>query len=378
MAKPVGTLKQAIAQANALSKQMAGERAADYQVASGALNVGAINLAKQTQGITRNLVMSQKQNRAAVAALNAKGLAQSGIVAGQAAATRNMYGSGLGKAVAQAYSGAKATAGATAAKTEGGVKLSGAAARTAGLVAGIASQGVVATKAAAAYALNQALQQRTLVDNQTIANLEGNLYQTAIQANEQIKVYRKEQSIAQKQAAKTQNEAAATALTNEIPDLAVQAYHLYSTSYDPSKGSDAINIGKLVADWATSKGYSPTGPEAAVMTAALQKYAANGAPGQTQPQAAMVYAVQNVYGGQPGFNDWGQPVLNAISAGTSVAFTQAYDTPGGAYYVAPVTPDQIQPTTPGSLGGNPNSTYIPSGPTGTAPTYYPQNTGLTG
>jgi hypothetical protein len=330
MAKQSGTLKAGLAAAKKLQGQMADQRKAEYKTAASALRAGSQNLANQTQVFGRQLVIETGKNQAALAAIAARGSRQSGVVARGEARARTAYGSAMGGVVGQAFSTARTSAAQTGKLSEAGQRFGNVEKMTAQGATQIAQAGVQATQAAAKYALAQALAAKTMVDNQTIANLEGSLYQTALQYNEQWKMWKKQQNYAAKQAAGSQMSQTVNTLTNEAPQLGVDAWKLYRDQY-AAAGNDpsGIDVNKAVTDWASHAGYAADGPEAAVMRSALQKMIATGVGpnGGIDTTQVMTQAVQTVYGGLPGWDKYGAPLLNAIQSGTSAAFTAAFQNP---------------------------------------------------
>jgi len=183
-----------------LGKQMHNEADADFAVSLSANAAGSSGLAKQTRGLTRDLLAGQLKSNASLSKLARNARAQTGVVASQQAKTTSRYGSALGESNAAAYAQAKATAGATGKLVTGAAKAGKQLTGVAQTVAGIAAQGVAAQRAAAEYSLNQALQQRNIIDNQTLAGLTGDLYKMGIEANLQWKMWKKQQEYALKQA----------------------------------------------------------------------------------------------------------------------------------------------------------------------------------
>ena len=178
-------LKAALKVVNQLGKQMSAESTGDYNVALSALTAGQKNLSKQTRAFTRDMLLSQGQNQQALGALGARARAQSGVVSAKQAAATSRYGSALGASVASQYKPAAAVAAGTGRVVTGQAKQGKGIGRVGETVAGIAQAGVVAQQAAAEYGLAQALQQRNIVDAQTLASLTGDLYKTAMSYNMQ-------------------------------------------------------------------------------------------------------------------------------------------------------------------------------------------------
>jgi alkylhydroperoxidase family enzyme len=340
-------LKAALKVVNQLGNQLSAESTGDYSVALSALTAGQKNLSKQTRAFTRNMLLSQGQNQQALGALGARARAQSGVVSAKQAATTSRYGSALGASVAAQYKPAAAVAAGTGQVVTGQAKQGKGIGRVGETVAGIAQAGVAAQKQAAIYSMNQALQQRNIIDGQTLAALTGDLYKTAMSYNMQWDMWKRQQDYAAKQADKaggTNMKAVANALTGEAPAIGREAWAAYDAAYTAAEGDTSQIViggpGGLAEQYATANGYAPDAPQVQLYIAGLQKMKASGVdPQDIDTTAVMSGAAQTLYGGMPGWDKYGSSITEAIASGTTVEF-QAYYGPGGAGAV----PDGVSPT----------------------------------
>jgi hypothetical protein len=332
---------------------MTKESTADYGVALSASAVGQANLAKQTQAFTRNLVLSQAQNQLAAEALAKRGAASVAKVGQQQASATSRYGGALGESAAAAFKQAQATANASADQLTGLSRLAGRNVRTAKVVAGIAKAGVAAQSAAATYALNQALQQRAIIDNQTLAALTGDIYKSALDYNMQWSMWKKQQDYAARQAEReggALGRSQAEALMGEGGQIAVDAAETWRSVRHLE--DEAQSITDLATTWATQNGYDLASPQAQLYIATLR----NISNGMTADEAFKT-AATTLFSGTPGFEKWGDSVLAAgmgkVSTLTTAAWLESQTGEGG----------------PGSAGGEggegaETTTYSPLGPSG--------------
>lgn len=352
MAKATKGLRQALKAVDALGGQMGGEREGDYRVALSASAAGQKNLSKQTRALTRDLLAGQLTQNASLSKLARQGGRQPGVVARQQAGTTSRYGSALGESIAGSYKVAGAVAAGTAKKTGAAAAAGVAQTQAAITVAGIAKQGVKAQKAAGEYSLNQALQQRTIIDNQTLASLTGQLYQTALQYNMQWQMWKKQQDYALKAADKAQNKElrdAAEALPGQAPQWGVDAWKIVDDYSQANDGDlSQFNITEAATTWASQNGYNPAGTEAGVVVAIMRGLKAG------QPTAtATVNAMDTLFGGLHQWDKIGYSIKSSVVAGEEVAF---------AAYLAQLQQQQGPPPVLNPNAGQPaNSGYSPSG-----------------
>lgn len=265
MAKKATTpgLRKALAQVDKLGRQMTREADADYAIAAGGVAAGQQNLSRQTRALTRDLLLGNKQNAAAIDSLRARAAGLSSSVAGTQSRTTSRYGSALGESVSNAFAGARGQAAAGEITAKASSRASLAIARTAGTVAGIAQAGVKAQGAAAAYSLNQALQQRAIVDNQTLAQLTGDLYSQAIQYNTQLALYERQRADARRDAKKAEEAANTQLLDSTVSILTSAGPKVYAwlndrnnLKTDPETG--LIDITATLAEFQTDMALNPT------------------------------------------------------------------------------------------------------------------------
>ncbi|MES2156025.1 MAG: hypothetical protein V4510_12905 [bacterium] len=333
-------LKAALKVVNQLGKSMGKESSADYAVALSALTAGQKNLSKQTRAYTRDMLLSQGTNQAALGALGARARAQRGVVAADQAKTTSRYGAALGASVASQYGRAAAVAAGTGKVVSGQVAEGQAQGRIAETVAGIAQAGVAAQKQAAVYSMNQALQQRNIIDSQTLAGLTGDLYKTAMSYNMQWDMWKKQQDYAVKQADKAQNDQmkqAAGALPEVAASTAGDAYDIAKAldEADPENGITDMNVTDAVTTWANENGVTDDG-EVALMTYTLQNIKRAGGISGDTASTYVNSAIEKLYGGMKG---WDPTILTATTGAinsyfTADALTAATDDPSGAAYDA--------------------------------------------
>jgi hypothetical protein len=296
---------------------MTKESTADYGVALSASAVGQANLAKQTQAFTRNLVLSQAQNQLAAEALAKRGAASVAKVGQQQASATSRYGGALGESAAAAFKQAQATANASADQLTGLSRLAGRNVRTAQVVAGIAKAGVAAQSAAAQYSLNQALQQRAIIDNQTLASLTGDLYKSALDYNMQWTMWKRQQDYAAKLAEREGGEssrASAEAMMAEGPGLAAgaaDAWREYRDEWYEPDGTlkdDApkFDITAAAQAYAVENGYSLESPQMALYISTLRNIK-NGA----NADEAFSEAMNSLFSTTKGWDKWGPGVITS-------------------------------------------------------------------
>jgi hypothetical protein len=197
-------LNKALKTVNTLGNQMTREADADYAVALSALRAGQQGLAKQTRGLTRDLLAGQLKSTTSLSKLAKAARAEKAVVANKQANTTSKYGAALGQSVSRSYGTATAIAGGTAKVLTGAARAGKATTGVATTVAGIAQAGVAAQASAAKYSMNQALQQRAIIDNQTLAGMTSQLYQTALQYNADMAMYERQRADALSDARKAE------------------------------------------------------------------------------------------------------------------------------------------------------------------------------
>lgn len=325
MAKTTPGLQQALKSVRQLGRQMTRENNADYKVALSASAAGQANLAKQTQRLTRGLVLGQRQNVLAVKSLAHRARAGVAETAERQQDTVQRYGAALGASVGKSYAEARQSAESSARTTIAASRAAGRQKAIAGTVAGIAAQGVAAQQAAAEYSLNQALMARNAVSAETLAGLTGQLYQTAMEYNQQWEMWKKQQNYALKQA-KKQEDKAALGIASVLPELAPQIGLEAYRALDDAEDINAVNITELTSQWATSMGYDPAGSEAGLYAATLRNLLAQGRdPTQYDTNAALQASINQLFGRTKGWDEaYGAAVRSSVDAGTTTAFTSFF------------------------------------------------------
>jgi hypothetical protein len=364
MAKKTPGLRAALKVVDQLGHQMTAEADADYAVGLSASNAGQRALRKQTRGLTRDLLAGQQVQGASLSRLAREARAQKGAVSARQSATVGRYGAALGGSIANAFGVANATASGTANVLAGAAKAGHKQAKVAGTVAGIAAQGVAAQKQAAAYSMNQALQQRAIVDNQTLAGLTGQLYETALQYNMQWQMWKKQQDYAAKQAEKANgfgSKGDAQRLMQEGGAIASAAADSYR-DWKAEHPDEDINVSTAAAEYAAEYNYDPAGPEVTLFSATIRNLKSG------TPYAADAYgqAMNTLFGGAKGFDQWGQAVIQGgqtqiILDQTREAFQAWTEQNPDAWWLA----DKVAPGAgPGPGGAGYYQPNAPAGPSG--------------
>lgn len=179
-------LHAAVKAVQAYGKEMNQERKGDYRVAAGAVAAGQANLAQQVGRAQKHLTKVDKRSVARLTSLTKQAKAvRRGVEASQADSV-SRYGSALGQSVASQYGPARAAGKAAVMLAKGNLQQGKAGQKIGKDLGRTARAGVAAVEASANYALAQALQQRTIVDNQTLAQITGQLYNTALQQDQAI------------------------------------------------------------------------------------------------------------------------------------------------------------------------------------------------
>lgn len=314
MAKSTPGLKKALKAIGALQGQMQGEANADYLVSLSAAGAGAANLKRQTRALTRELVLGQQQNIRALEKLAARSDRSTERVESKLAGTVNRYGSALGPNIERQFAPAGAVAAAgemnVGAALKGGQRMG----KVAQVVSGMAAAGAKAQEAAATYALNQALMARNMVDSSTIAQLTGQMYQTALQYNLEWQMAKKQQKMAEKAAGGTGAEATVQRLMDEGSSIAAGAADVIRAARDANDGTlpEDFSVTVAVEAWAMKNGYDPAGPEAAVFAATLRNMTAN----HMNAAPAFTSALSTLYSGEKGWEKWGPPLLQGAAYST--------------------------------------------------------------
>lgn len=340
MAKGKGggyNLKAALKVVNQLGKQMGAEGTADYNVALSALTAGQKNLSKQTRAFTRDMLLSQAQNQAALGSLAQRARSQTKAVTQARMATTSRYGAALGASAAAQYNPAAAVAAGTGNVVTGQAKQGKGIGRVGETVAGIAKAGVRAQESAAQYSLNQALQQRNIIDSQTLASLTGQMYQTAMQYNMQWDMWKKQQQYTQKQAEKAQDgqfKQLADTLPDTAPALGVDAWKLMNEAKANGEEMAHFDAGTAAATWAQENGISDPN-EIALMAATLAQLKRQGDdPATYDTGVALQDAITKLYSGAKGWDRLSPALLQSIAAGTHTEFLGAF----GSTVTAPPEP----------------------------------------
>jgi len=341
MAKTTPGLGKALKAVSRLGKQMTREADADYAVGLSALAAGQQGLRRQTQKYTRSLVLGQRQNVLAVQALGERARQGQRDTAARQAGTTSRYGSALGQSVAQSYAGARAASQSAVKTTMAASRAAGKQEKVAGVVAGIAQAGVAAQQAAAEYSLNQALQQRAIIDNQTLAGLQGQLYTAAMQYNLEWAMFKKQSAFAQKQAEKAAGAAAAA----EVGAIETAATEVSSWigGYRQNLVTDAgggewwknFDMAKAKTAWAESAGYAsfeeaaadPALSGQALLFSSIMARAV--ASPDTNVGSVASDILLSLYGTRPGWDKYGETFLTAVKTGANAGQLRYFIEPGG-------------------------------------------------
>jgi hypothetical protein len=345
--KPSATLKSSLASLEAQRGASNAETVADYGVAASAVKAGTAGLAKQMSRIQAVTAGVDRRTVRGVAKLSDKARAIQRRTIAEQNRISNNYGGAYGGVAALEFYGARARAGAGARSAEANVRLGVDQAKAGQLAAGIASQGVAAGQAAAQYALAQAMQSRFMVTNDTIASLEGQLQQTALQYNLQLRNAKAEQKMAEDKAG-TESKAAVKGLIEQGSELATSVGRWVAEyKADPANANapfEKANATTLAQQWAARTGYTDDA-HIALFVAAIRRMqqGVNAGP-------AFRSAFTEVYGGMKGFDQWGEPMLRSIESNL------------GANYLASQVPEPTRNMTPeqaaGTLSGGPQGIYV--------------------
>jgi hypothetical protein len=271
------------------------------------------NLTRQLSRSTRFMSAENERILSRLANLGERSDAVTAKVQGTQAKTTSMYGAGLGSSIARQFNPARVSAGAgektvaaqAAAGRRGEVVTEG--------VLGIAAAGAAAQQSAAVYSLNQALQQRTIIDNQTLASLAGDMYQTALQYNMQKALADRERKYAEEQAkkaAKAETRETVRLLTEKAPGVGAWV----ETNIAKYTSESGIDIEAAKAAYVSEYGLDPVNNpqdahELAVFTATLRNVQ-NG----MGTEAALTKAIDTLYGGMAGWEKLSTSVDRSIAA----------------------------------------------------------------
>jgi hypothetical protein len=318
-------LRQALAAVNSMGKQMGQERMGDYKVAASASAAGQANLARQTRALSRGLVLGQKQNAAAIGRLSDRARASQRQVANKQANSVSRYGSALAGSASSQFGQARATAKAGAQVVGGQAKAGKAMQAIAGTVAAFAGNEVAAQNAAAKYSLNQALQQRTIVDNQTLAGLTEDLYKQSLAYNAQMQMYQQQRADAAADAKKAelaQTRDTLGFLQESTPEIGAWMQNELDTNHDTYYKDGQLDIAALKDAYATHIGIDPAavapGSQDATrldVVLGIAREVQNGADINT----ATTTALNTLYGGMQGWDKMAPKQLSSITAGIGAA-----------------------------------------------------------
>lgn len=332
MAKTTPGLQAALKAVKALQKSQNREANADYSVALSASKAGQASLRAMTGRIEGQALRSAIASKRTVAGLTRAQRAEQRNVREAIAGTTNRYGSALGASVAGSYAvaGATAKAGTQILAGQKGIAQKGVALQQ--MLANTAAAGVSAQGAAAKYALAQALQQRSIVDSQTIAQLTGDLYQTAIEQNNAWTLWKKQQDYAARQAEKAANAeerdivketvrvlgSGGGDLAAWVDDIRTGAIQAGDNIID-SKGQ--FNITAAVDEYANANGLDPANPQDAALLSVLRGTLRGANQGLSTDEAAQG-AMDYLYGGMAGWDRVSPHLFEQVSAGTTMASNQ--------------------------------------------------------
>ena len=342
-------LRRALRKVDVLRAQLNAETDADYAVALSALGAGNANLRRQLGRIEGAVDASLlTQQRGLRRNLRQARAGQRNVRASQARAV-NAYGAALGASAARQFAPAAATAAAGTATARGAARAGRSQQRIADVVQGIAAEGASAQASAAKYALAQAMQARNTLSAETIAGLTGQLYQTALQYQQQWDLWKRQQDYARKQAEKTGSEdlkRLAEVLPDELPQIGLEAWQLYDEAYATDKN---VNAPALMQAYADKYGYTPQDPQYQVFAATVRKMVGQ-EPQDIDTSALLTQSVRTLYGGEKGWEKVEDDMLGSIRSGTTTAF-QGYYGPGGPGRPTPLTLSTDVWTEPGTGGG---------------------------
>ncbi len=327
MAKNKGLpgLRKALNTVDTLGKQMNRERMADYKVGLSASAAGTANLRAQTGAFGRDAIANSGRQTTSLRKLAQQGKAAKKKVASQQESAVNRYGSALSASIGNSFGIARANAAGAAANAKAASAAGAQGAKTTKTVVGIAQMGVQAQQAAAKYSMNQALQQRTIIDNQTLAGLTEDLYKQSLAYNQQQALYeqqRKDAARDAKAAASAQTEATTDWLTVGAPQIGTWAQQaIESGDYIGEDGK--LDIAKMSGAYATEMGISAETDPFFQQKMGLITTAAGFMRTGSDVTTAMNQAADQLYGGMAGWDKIQPSVMGSLASGINAGVEAA-------------------------------------------------------
>lgn len=253
---------------NQTARAFQQNRMGDYRVA---LSANAAGVANQANQLGRAEAFLQGNIRASNRALRGLGTAARLNQRAQRAEQGRLssqYGSGLSGIAATELGPANAQARATSLTMAAAGAVGKAGKQTANMMTVMAAQEVAAQGMAAKYQLAQALQQRTIVDNQTLAQLQGQVMQF-----EQAKALAKYNYDLSQKAIKAQEKAQGPGLQVAVDALGTDAQNFMAYYREHQDDADMQTPASAAQAWVAANITDPN--EAAAATVMVQKLIAN-------------------------------------------------------------------------------------------------------
>lgn len=323
-------LRAALANASKLGRQMNKEAMADYRVAMSAGAAGTANLRNQLGRIERAAGMAIRTDDVNIRSIGREARGVARAARAREHATVRQYGSALGQSVSNAYAGANTSAAGTRAMLRAQVKQGSEQTRVGTTVAQMAQTAAGAQGEAANYAFAQALQQRNIVSAETVAQLQGDLYKTALSAELEFQNFKRQQDYLKKlqdDEEKKNGNAALKGLdrvTDEVPGV------LWEVGYAMREAEESgaeFNIREAAQAQLEKYGIpvvNPDGTESAqfqVLVASLGKMKRDSALGAEE---AFNGALGTLYSGTPGFNKWSDRYYASAASNIKASVYQGY------------------------------------------------------
>jgi hypothetical protein len=257
-------LKRALAAIDTYGGQMHREAMGDYKVTLSALSAGQRNLSNQLGRYQRDLAGANAGANRSLGRLTAAAKANQRQVQTRQNAAVRAYGSGLGSAISRQFAGARAQGTAGVMQQQGAGQAFGAGLAAGATAVGITREGASMQKQAAKYAMAQALQQRNIVDNSTLAQLTGDIYKSQLQELQAEKLAKYQYDLTQKAA----NKKELAGINQAVPAVAADVRDSLSFLDAHKDEITSDNVATQALAWAKGAIVDPAEQQAAAATAA--------------------------------------------------------------------------------------------------------------
>jgi len=156
---------------------------------------------------------------------------------------------------------------------------------------------------------------RNIISAETVAQLEGDLYKSAIDYNMQWSLWKRQQDYARKMAEKEAGPGARNTvdrLVDEGAEIATGAADAFRTERDALAADDKtvkdMDITKVATAWAAENGYTADSPQFTVFIETMRILKNNPHQGT---DTAYKTAIERLYSGEKGWDKWGPAALDA-------------------------------------------------------------------